>query len=168
VASSSSRIGASFKNARAMAMRYYRQRCLIQKSALHSRGLLQLYRSIADLPPSNTIELPIDAAHFASRGWPVAGLALAAELRRRGIETVTVDKVVEGANTTDRMTRMTTLRSPAGRARRNVAIGFAGHIRSIDPRRRSECRSSRKGPGISTLASRSLSHVRPTMVSPRA
>jgi 2-polyprenyl-6-methoxyphenol hydroxylase-like FAD-dependent oxidoreductase len=29
---------------------------------------------------------------------------------------------------TDRMTRMATLRSPAGRALRNVAIGFAGHI----------------------------------------
>ena len=28
-----------------------------------------------------------------------AGLALAAELRRRGVETVTVDKIAEGANT---------------------------------------------------------------------
>jgi 2-polyprenyl-6-methoxyphenol hydroxylase-like FAD-dependent oxidoreductase len=32
---------------------------------------------------------------------------------------------------TDRMTRMATLRSPAGRALRNVAIGFAGHIPAI-------------------------------------
>jgi 2-polyprenyl-6-methoxyphenol hydroxylase-like FAD-dependent oxidoreductase len=73
------------------------------------------------------------------------GLALSAELRRRGIETVTVDKIVEGDTwaadrhkiaegvvaLTDRMTRMATLRSPAGRALRNVAIGFAGHIPSI-------------------------------------
>jgi len=29
---------------------------------------------------------------------------------------------------TDRMTRLATLRSPAGRALRNIAIGFAGHI----------------------------------------
>jgi hypothetical protein len=29
------------------------------------------------------------------------------------------------------MTRMATLRSPAGRALRNVAIGFAGHVPSI-------------------------------------
>jgi hypothetical protein len=56
------------KNARAMAMRYYRPRCLMQKSALHSRGLLQLYRSIAVLPPSNTIELPIDAAPHRVEG----------------------------------------------------------------------------------------------------
>jgi hypothetical protein len=31
---------------------YYRPRCLMPKSALHSRGLFQQYRSIADLPPS--------------------------------------------------------------------------------------------------------------------
>ena len=31
---------------------YYRPRCLTPKSALHSRGLFQQYRSIADLPPS--------------------------------------------------------------------------------------------------------------------
>jgi 2-polyprenyl-6-methoxyphenol hydroxylase-like FAD-dependent oxidoreductase len=41
-------------------------------------------------------------------------------------------KVAEGVVAlTDRMTRMATLRSPAGRALRNVAIGFAGHIPSI-------------------------------------
>jgi hypothetical protein len=38
------------------------------KSALHSRGLFQLYRSIADRPPSNTIELPIDAAPHRVEG----------------------------------------------------------------------------------------------------
>jgi len=31
---------------------YYRPRCLMPKSALHSRGLFQQYRSMADLPPS--------------------------------------------------------------------------------------------------------------------
>jgi hypothetical protein len=31
---------------------YYRPRCLMPKSALHSRGLFRQYRSIADLPPS--------------------------------------------------------------------------------------------------------------------
>jgi 2-polyprenyl-6-methoxyphenol hydroxylase-like FAD-dependent oxidoreductase len=41
-------------------------------------------------------------------------------------------KIAEGVVAlTDRMTRMATLRSPAGRALRNVAIGFAGHIPSI-------------------------------------
>ena len=40
---------------------YYRPRCLMPKSALHSRGLFQQYRSIADLAV-NTIELLIDAA----------------------------------------------------------------------------------------------------------
>jgi 2-polyprenyl-6-methoxyphenol hydroxylase-like FAD-dependent oxidoreductase len=41
-------------------------------------------------------------------------------------------KIAEGVVAlTDRMTRMATLRSPGGRALRNVAIGFAGHIPSI-------------------------------------
>jgi 2-polyprenyl-6-methoxyphenol hydroxylase-like FAD-dependent oxidoreductase len=41
-------------------------------------------------------------------------------------------KIAEGVVAlTDRMTRMATLRSPAGRALRNVAMGFAGHIPSI-------------------------------------
>ena len=41
-------------------------------------------------------------------------------------------KIAEGVVAlTDRMTRMATLRSPAGRALRNVAIGFAGHLPSI-------------------------------------
>jgi 2-polyprenyl-6-methoxyphenol hydroxylase-like FAD-dependent oxidoreductase len=41
-------------------------------------------------------------------------------------------KIAEGVVAlTDRMTRMATLRSPAARALRNVAIGFAGHIPSI-------------------------------------
>jgi 2-polyprenyl-6-methoxyphenol hydroxylase-like FAD-dependent oxidoreductase len=41
-------------------------------------------------------------------------------------------KIAEGVVTlTDRMTRMATLRSPAGRALRNAAIGFAGHIPSL-------------------------------------
>jgi 2-polyprenyl-6-methoxyphenol hydroxylase-like FAD-dependent oxidoreductase len=41
-------------------------------------------------------------------------------------------KIAEGVVAlTDRMTRMATLRSPAGRALRNVGIGIAGHIPSI-------------------------------------
>ena len=41
-------------------------------------------------------------------------------------------KIAEGVVAwTDRMMRMATLRSPAGRALRNVAIGFAGQIPSI-------------------------------------
>jgi 2-polyprenyl-6-methoxyphenol hydroxylase-like FAD-dependent oxidoreductase len=41
-------------------------------------------------------------------------------------------QIAEGVVTlTDRMTRMATLRSPAARALRNAAIGFAAHIPSL-------------------------------------
>jgi 2-polyprenyl-6-methoxyphenol hydroxylase-like FAD-dependent oxidoreductase len=42
--------------------------------------------------------LPLNANIMIVGAGP-SGLALAAELRRLGIETVTVDKVAEGANT---------------------------------------------------------------------
>src|SRR5450631_1515996 len=70
-----------------------------------------------------------DAVSLASGLADVAGGADEALL-----DTWAADrhKIAEGVVAlTDRMTRMATLRSPAGRALRNVAIGFAGHIPSI-------------------------------------
>jgi 2-polyprenyl-6-methoxyphenol hydroxylase-like FAD-dependent oxidoreductase len=48
---------------------------------------------------------------------------------------------------TDRMTRMATLRSPAGRALSNIAIGFAGHIPDLWPSLGPDCRETQQ-PGL--------------------
>ena len=57
---------------------YYLPRCLMLKSTLHSRGLLQQYRSIADLPAINTIELLIDAAPHRIEGDGLSSFRLLA------------------------------------------------------------------------------------------
>jgi 2-polyprenyl-6-methoxyphenol hydroxylase-like FAD-dependent oxidoreductase len=108
----------------------------------------KVHHRVAESPRKGRVLLCGDAAHVHS---PAGGqgmntgiqdaVSLASALADvfGGVDEALLDtwaadrhKIAEGiVALTDRMTRMATLRSPAGRALRNVAIGFAGHIPSI-------------------------------------
>jgi 2-polyprenyl-6-methoxyphenol hydroxylase-like FAD-dependent oxidoreductase len=105
----------------------------------------KVHHRVAESPRKGRVLLCGDAAHVHS---PAGGeyrypgrFSLASALADvfGGLDEALLDtwaadrhKIAEGVVAlTDRMTRMATLRSPAGRALRNVAIGFAGHIPSI-------------------------------------
>jgi 2-polyprenyl-6-methoxyphenol hydroxylase-like FAD-dependent oxidoreductase len=122
-------------------------------SQAHVHGSLwssrfKVHHRVAESPRKGRVLLCGDAAHVHS---PAGGqgmntgiqdaVSLASALADvlGGADEALLDawaadrhKIAEGVVAlTDRMTRMATLRSPAGRALRNVAIGFAGHIPAI-------------------------------------
>jgi 2-polyprenyl-6-methoxyphenol hydroxylase-like FAD-dependent oxidoreductase len=108
----------------------------------------KVHHRVAESPRKGCVLLCGDAAHVHS---PAGGqgmntgiqdaisLADALEDVLGGADEARLDawaaarhQIAEGVVTlTDRMTRMATLRSPATRALRNAAIGFAGHIPSL-------------------------------------
>jgi 2-polyprenyl-6-methoxyphenol hydroxylase-like FAD-dependent oxidoreductase len=107
-----------------------------------------VHHRVADSPRKGCVLLCGDAAHVHS---PAGGqgmntgiqdaISLAGVLEDvlGGADGLRLDawaadrhQIAEGVVTlTDRLTRMATLRSPAGRVLRNAAIGFAGHIPSL-------------------------------------
>jgi 2-polyprenyl-6-methoxyphenol hydroxylase-like FAD-dependent oxidoreductase len=108
----------------------------------------KVHHRVADSPRKGCVLLCGDAAHVHS---PAGGQGMNTGIQDAvsladaladvlgGADEARLDawaaerhKIAEGVVTlTDRMTRMATLRSPAGRALRNAAIGFAGHIPSL-------------------------------------
>jgi 2-polyprenyl-6-methoxyphenol hydroxylase-like FAD-dependent oxidoreductase len=108
----------------------------------------KVHHRVAESPRKGRLLLCGDAAHVHSPAGgqgmntgiqdavslaPVlAGVLGGADEARLDAWAADRHKIAEGVVAlTDRMTRMATLRSPTGRALRNVAIGFAGHIPSI-------------------------------------